>query len=199
MVQTLEHPKTVPIPRRRFTREEYYRLAEIGFFQGERVELIEGEIVKMSPISPLHGEVLTLLAERLWQLFGEGYRVRVQLPLSLGDSEPEPDIAVVPGKAGDYVHAHPTTALLVVEVAQTSLEYDREVKAPLYARAGIPEYWIVNLDGQCIEVYRDPAPMGEGFGYRSRRIYMRDERIACSYKPDETLSVSDLLFSDVQR
>ena len=195
MVQTLEQPKTVPIPRRRFTREEYYRLAEIGFFQGERVELIEGEIVKMSPISPLHGEVLTLLAERLWQLFGEGYRVRVQLPLSLGDSEPEPDIAVVPGKAGDYVHAHPTTALLVVEVAQTSLEYDREVKAPLYARAGIPEYWIVNLDGQCIEVYRDPAPIGEGFGYRSRRIYMKGEQIAPLQKPEGSVNVDELLLA----
>jgi Uma2 family endonuclease len=195
MVQTLEQPKTVPIPRRRFTREEYYRLAEIGFFQGERVELIEGEIVKMSPISPLHGEVLTLLAERLWQLFGEGYRVRVQLPLSLGDSEPEPDIAVVPGKAGDYVHAHPTTALLVVEVAQTALEYDREVKAPLYARAGIPEYWIVNLDGQCIEVYRDPAPVGEGFGYRSRRIYMKGEQIAPLQKPEGSVNVDELLLA----
>ncbi|MCL6473426.1 MAG: Uma2 family endonuclease [Firmicutes bacterium] len=193
MVQTLEQPKTVPIPRRRFTREEYYRLAEIGFFQGERVELIEGEIVKMSPISPLHGEVVTLLAERLWQLFGEGYRVRVQLPLSLGDSEPEPDIAVVPGKVGDYVHAHPTTALLVVEVAQTSLEYDREVKAPLYARAGIPEYWIVNLDGHCIEVYRDPAPMGEGYGYRSRRIYMMGEPIAPLQKPESAVKVDELL------
>ena len=193
MVQTLEQPKTVPIPRRRFTREEYYRLAEIGFFQGERVELIEGEIVKMSPISPLHGEVVTLLAERLWQLFGEGYRVRVQLPLSLGDSEPEPDIAVVPGKVGDYVHAHPTTALLVVEVAQTSLEYDREVKAPLYARGGIPEYWIVNLDGHCIEVYRDPAPMGEGYGYRSRRIYMMGEPIAPLQKPESAVKVDELL------
>jgi Uma2 family endonuclease len=198
MVQTLEHPKTVPIPRRRFTREEYYRMAELGLFRGERVELIEGDIIKMSPVSAEHVTCVHRLFQWLFQVFSDA-TVRIQSPLNLGDSEPEPDIAVVPGKAGDYLHAHPTTALLVVEVAQTSLEYDREVKAPLYARAGIPEYWIVNLDGQCIEVYRDPAPMGEGFGYRSRRIYMRDERIACSYKPDETLSVSDLLFSDVQR
>jgi len=198
MVQTLEQPKTVPIPRRRFTREEYYRMAELGLFRGERVELIEGDIIKMSPVSAEHVTCVHRLFQWLFQVFSDA-TVRIQSPLNLGDSEPEPDIAVVPGKAGDYLHAHPTTALLVVEVAQTSLEYDREVKAPLYARAGIPEYWIVNLDGQCIEVYRDPAPMGEGFGYRSRRIYMRDERIACSYKPDETLSVSDLLFSDVQR
>jgi len=198
MVQTLEQPKTVPIPRRRFTREEYYRMAELGLFRSERVELIEGDIIKMSPVSAEHVTCVHRLFQWLFQVFSDA-TVRIQSPLNLGDSEPEPDIAVVPGKAGDYLHAHPTTALLVVEVAQTSLEYDREVKAPLYARAGIPEYWIVNLDGQCIEVYRDPAPMGEGFGYRSRRIYMRDERIACSYKPDETLSVSDLLFSDVQR
>lgn len=195
MVQTSEKPKTVNIPRRRFTREEYYRLADLGLFRGERVELIEGEIVKMSPISPLHGEIVTLLAERLWKLFGEGYRVRVQLPLSLNDSEPEPDIAVVPGKAGDYLHAHPTTALLVVEVAQTSLEYDREVKATLYARAGIPEYWIINLDEQCVEVYRDPAPMGEGYGYRLRRIYMKGESLAPLQKPEGAIKVDELLLA----
>jgi Uma2 family endonuclease len=194
MIQTLEQPKTVTIPRRRFTREEYYLLGAMGFFRGERVELIEGDIIQMSPVSAEHVTCVHRMFQWLLQVFHDA-TVRMQSPLNLGDSEPEPDIAVVPGKAGDYAHAHPTTALLVVEVAQTSLEYDREVKAPLYARAGIPEYWIVNLDGQCIEVYRDPAPMGEGFGYRSRRIYMKGEQIAPLQKPKGSVSVDELLLA----
>lgn len=195
MVYTIEKPSTFTLPRRRFTREEYYRMAEMGLFDGERVELIEGDIVRMSPVSPLHGEIVTLIAEKLWTLFGRGYRVRVQQPLAIGDSEPQPDIAVVPGKPGDYREAHPTTAILVVEVAQTSAEYDREVKAPLYARAGIPEYWIVNLDEGCIEVYRDPAPMGEGYIYRSRRIYTQGEQITCLNNPEATVKVEECLLS----
>jgi Uma2 family endonuclease len=194
MVQTLEQPKTVTIPRRRFTREEYYRMAEMGLFRGERVELIEGDIIQMSPVSAEHVTCVHRLFQWLFQVFSDA-TVRIQSPLNLGDSEPEPDIAVVPGKAGDYLHAHPTTALLVVEVAQTSLEYDREVKAPLYARAGIPDYWIVNLDGQCIEVYRDPAPIGEGFGYRSRRIYLKGESLAPLQKPEGAVKVDELLLA----
>lgn len=195
MAYTIEKASTFTLPRRRFTREEYYRMAEMGLFHGERVELIEGDIVRMSPVSPLHGEIVTLIAEKLWTLFGRGYRVRVQQPLAIGDSEPEPDIAVVPGKPGDYREAHPTTAVLVVEVAQTSAEYDREVKAPLYARAGIPEYWIVNLDEGCIEVYRDPAPMGEGYIYRSRRIYTQGEQITCLRNPEATVKVEECFLS----
>lgn len=195
MVYAMDKPKTLTIPRRRFTREEYYRMAEAGLFNGERVELIEGDIVRMSPVGPLHGEIVTLIAEKLWALFGSGYRVRVQQPLVIDDSEPEPDIAVVPGKPGDYREAHPTTALLVVEVSQTSAEYDREVKAPLYARAGVPEYWIVNLDEGCIEVYRDPAPMGEGYTYRLRRIYTKGEQIACLQKPEKVVKVEELLLA----
>lgn len=90
MVYTIEKPSTFTLPRRRFTREEYYRMAEMGLFDGERVELIEGDIVRMSPVSPLHGEIVTLIAEKLWTLFGRGYRVRVQQPLAIGDSEPNP-------------------------------------------------------------------------------------------------------------
>lgn len=101
----------------------------------------------------------------------------------------------MPGKPGDYREAHPTTAILVVDVAQTSAEYDREVKAPLYARAGIPEYWIVNLDEGCMEVYRDPAPMGEGYIYRSRRLYTQGEQITCLNNPEATVKVEECLLS----
>ncbi len=190
MVQMLEQQVTVSLPRRKFTREEYYRIAEAGLFNGERVELIEGEIVQMSPIGPAHGETATLVAELLWRLFGEGYRVRVQMPLSLGDSEPQPDVAVVPGKPGDYRDAHPTSAVLVVEVAQSSLEYDREVKGRLYAQAGIPEYWLVNLEERCVEVYRDPSPER---GYLSKRIVTPGETFTCLQKPDSPISVDSIL------
>lgn len=194
MVYTVEKPSTFTIPRRRFTHEEYHRLGELGFFRGERVELIEGDIVRMSPISPLHATCVHRIFLWLSRVFDEAY-VRMQQPLVIGDSEPEPDIAVVPGKPGDYREAHPTTAILVVEVAQTSAEYDREVKAALYARAGIPEYWIVNLDEGYIEVYRDPAPMGEGYIYRSRRIYTQGEQITCLKNPEATVKVEECLLS----
>ncbi len=190
MIQLVEERTDIVIPRRRFTREEYYRIAETGVFDGERVELIEGEVVQMSPIGPAHGEAVTLMAEVLWRLFGEGYRVRVQMPLSLGDSEPEPDVAVVAGKPGDYRDAHPTSAVLVVEVAQSSLDYDRVVKGGLYAQAGIAEYWLVNLEERCVEVYRDPSA---DRGYRFKRIYTPGETFSCLQKPDSPISVDSVL------
>lgn len=190
MVQTVEKAPDVHITRRRFTPEEYHRMVEIGLFDGERVELIEGEVVQMAPIGPAHGETVTVVSELLWKLFGEGCRVRVQMPLSLGDSEPQPDVAVVPGKPGEYRDAHPTTAVLVVEVAQSSLEYDRQVKGLLYAGANIPEYWLVNLEERCVEVYRDPSL---GIGYRWRRIDTPDETLTYLQKPDSPINVSDLL------
>ncbi|MER3473230.1 MAG: hypothetical protein C4335_04200 [Armatimonadota bacterium] len=190
MPQTIEREPTPSVQLRRFTPEEYHRMAEIGLFDGERVELIEGEIVQMPPIGPTH----TVCTHRgflcLQRLLGDVFFVRMQSPLSLGDSEPEPDVAVVPGKPTDYISSHPSTAVLVVEVAQSSLEYDRQVKGALYARAGIPEYWLVNLEERRVEVYRDPAP---DLGYRSRRIYMPGETLTCLQKPDNPISVDDLL------
>lgn len=104
--------------------------------------------------------------------------------------EAEPDVAVVLGKPGDYRDAHPKTAVLVVEVAQSSLEYAWQVKGLLYADANIPEYWLVNLEERCVEVYRDPTPE---IGYRWRRIYTPGETLSCLQKPDSPINVSDLL------
>ncbi len=190
MVQMLEQQVAVTLPRRKFTREEYYRIAEAGLFNGERVELIEGEIVQMSPIGPAHTVATHAVFACLLNLLGERFFVRMQSPLSLGDSEPEPDVAVVPGKPGDYRDAHPTSAVLVVEVAQSSLEYDREVKGRLYAQAGIPEYWLVNLEERCVEVYRDPSPER---GYLSKRIVTPGETFTCLQKPDSPISVDSIL------
>jgi Uma2 family endonuclease len=155
---------------RRWTREEFYRMADLGFFHGQRAELIEGEIVVMSPQKWLHACTVDRVAEVLRPGFGSGAWVRTQLPLNLGlSSDPEPDVSVVPGERDDYTD-HPTTALLVVEVSDTTLEYDRGRKASLYARAGIEDYWIVNLVDLQLEVYRQPRvdpSQDHGYGYGS--------------------------------
>lgn len=127
----------------------------------DRVELIEGEILVMSPEKSRHAAVVDLVAEALRRIVGSGHTVRVQHPLGLGtSSEPEPDLCVVPGTPRDYLSAHPTTALLVVEVADSSLAFDQTTRARLYAAAGLPEYWIVNLVDRCVEVHRVPGEAG---------------------------------------
>jgi len=151
---------TEPVPRR-WTRDEYAAMGEAGLFDGQRVELIAGEVVvTVSPQNWPHASTLDRVARVIGRAFGPGYWVRTQLPLALlPDSEPEPDVSVVPGGVDDY-DAHPSRALLVVEVSVTTLAYDRREKAGLYARAGVPEYWVVNLiDGQ-VEVYRGPSATG---------------------------------------
>ena len=137
-------------------RVEYDRLVESGLLQDSRTELLLGALIDMTPQGPLHAEVISRLADRLIRELPPQVRTRVQSPLALSDdSEPEPDLAVVP--AGDYRSTHPTTALLVIEVAETSVLKDRGIKTALYATAGIPEYWLVNLAEGVIEVHRRPA------------------------------------------
>lgn len=130
-------------------------------------------------------------------VFRQASHVRVQLPLALGsDSEPEPDVAVVSGTARDYRNGHPQTALLVVEIADASLAYDREVKGSLYARAGMPEYWLVKLVDSCVEVYRDPVAIPNtrfGWGYRSRTRVGKNEHLSPPAKPSSRIAVADLL------
>jgi Uma2 family endonuclease len=159
--------------RRLFTREEYERAAAAGLFgPDEKLELIAGEVLrKMTPQQSRHASGVYLAQEALHRVFGAGFLVRVQLPLALGsDSQPEPDVAVVAGEDRSFVAAHPTSAVLVVEVSDSTLAFDRGTKAGLYARAGIQEYWVVNLGDRVLEVHREPAPMAEqplGHHYRS--------------------------------
>jgi Uma2 family endonuclease len=142
----------------RWDRYSYERMAEAGVFPPQaHAELIDGEIVEMSPEGTLHYTVLSLPEHALRQAFGPGRLVRTQAPFVIDDdSEPEPDIAVVPGSPRDYLLAHPRRALLLVEIADSTLEYDRDVKSALYARAENPEYWLVNLQERRVEVFRDP-------------------------------------------
>lgn len=143
----------------RFTRDEYYRMGEAGLFTNERVELLDGEIITMSPHNPPHAGVTSRLTYALMQLLGSSFSVRVQAPIVLNDwSEPEPDIALCQYDPDDYEREHPRAdqVLLVIEVADSSLSYDRNQKVVAYAGSGIDEYWIINLVDRRIEVFNDP-------------------------------------------
>src|SRR5207247_3212709 len=154
-----EGPDTMgmPLAHRRFTVDEYYRMAETGILaEDDRVELLDGEIVEMSPIGPRHAATVTRLDHLFNRLVGDRAIVRAQNPVRLdGYSEPEPDIALVTPRADFYRAEHPTPRdiLLIVEVADTSLRYDRHTKLPGYARAGVPEAWLVDLTADRVERY----------------------------------------------
>jgi Uma2 family endonuclease len=155
MASALEREATT----RRWRRVEYERLVELGIFVGERLELLDGVLVVREPQGSSHAAIVTQVGQVLAAAFGAGWHPRLQAPLALGEhSEPEPDVAVVTGRARDYVTAHPATAALVVEVADSSLRLDRRFKAAVYALAGLQEYWIVNLVGGALEVHREPRP-----------------------------------------
>ena len=154
---------------------EYHRMIDAGILdEDEHVELLEGVIATMSPQKDPHGYALEELTDMLVPQVKGRYRARIQSPLTLGDrSEPEPDVAIVLPRAVRG-RGHPTAALLVIEVCGSSLRKDRIVKGRIYSRAGIPEYWIVNLTDRCIEIYRDPD--GEAGAYRtSLRVPVGEE------------------------
>lgn len=166
---------TLPDPRR-FTVSEYLRLAEVGVIRPEeRVELIDGQIVAMSPQGPVHSALVSRIVARLVELCPrDRYCVRPQCTLVLGEDEaPEPDIAVVASRCEDHERELPRSALLLVEVAETSLPFDRGRKADLYARGGVPEYWLVDVKGCLIEVRREPSTTG----YKTIRILQGEDRL----------------------
>lgn len=180
---------------RKWTVEEYYRMAEIGFFNGKRVELIEGVVFEAAPLSSIEATAMTLARDIMKEAFGDDWVVRPRFPLTLSEiSEPEPDIAVVPGKARDYKDAHPTTAALVVEISNSSLAYHRRKKAGLYAKSGIQDYWIVNLDKRQVKVHRRPITDATAkYIYGDRMIVTEQDSIAPLAKPKATIAVADLL------
>jgi Uma2 family endonuclease len=172
-------------------------MGELGWFTGQRVELIDGEIMVLSPQGPFHTTSTDRVRRILEHTLGAGVWVRMQFPVDFGSySEPEPDVSVVPGSLEDYTTAHPTTALLIVEVSDSTLSYDRNRKASLYARAGIADYWIVNLvDGQ-LEVRRHPVPHSSkryGFDYDAVTILHRADIVVPLCRPEVRIPVGDLL------
>ncbi len=181
---------------RRWTRQEYDSLVAAGFFPPEeRLELVEGELLRMTPQGSGHATTVSLVENALRTAFGLDYTIRVQMPLALDpDSEPEPDVAVVVGSPRDYREAHPCTAVLTVEVADTTLSHDRERKIRLYARAGIPEYWILNLIDRCLEIYRQPTPAGaEGARYLTRTVAFPSDTASPLANPNASIAIADLL------
>jgi len=177
----------------RISVAEYLRMVEEGLIgEDEKVELLEGVIVPMTPSGPRHAAVLSKLQALIQLALGERGVVRGQMPFVIGGrSLPEPDLAVVPGRAGDYYDAYPSRALLVVEVVDSSLAKDRLWKARLYAAAGIPEYWVVDLQHGQIEVLRQPV--AERARYEDVRWFARGESIRLSTVSDVVIPVDEAL------
>ena len=183
---------------RRFSRAEYERLIDLGVFQpGEAIELIGGELMVGEPQGAAHYTAILKTARALEAAFGPGWVVRTQGPIGLDeDSEPEPDIAVVPGSPDDYGRAHPSRAALTVEVAESSLGLDRQRKGSLYARAGLPDYWVLNLVDRVLEVYREPVSDSASlFGWRYARseVFDASARVTPLATPGSSIPVSQLL------
>ena len=181
---------TVEPKQRRWTRGEFYRLAELGLFQGQRAELIEGEIMVLSPQNWPHAVTVDRAAEVLRIAFGDQFWVRAQLPINLSLF-----ISVVAGRREDYTD-HPTNAVLLVEVSDTTLAYDQGHKASLYASAGIADYWIVNLVDRQLEVHRNPVadpsqPLGHS--YADVKILSGTEHVSPLAAHHTSLPVADLL------
>lgn len=179
--------------RRPLRRREYDHLVQLGAFDDERLELIDGVLVAMSPQGAEHADLVSTLAQILTIALGRRAKVRAHSPLALSDeSEPEPDVAVVP--PGDYTRDHPKTALLVVEVADSSLRKDHVLKVPLYAAAGISEYWIVNLVDRVVEVHRAPEPMAARYADVSTHgPHAGGEPLRLLAFPDVAVEVGDLI------
>ena len=181
------------IGRRRFSVAEYYCMGEAGILKpDERTELIEGEIFVMPPIGSGHAAGGSRAERSFQRRLGDRAIVRGQYPIRLpDDSEPQPDIVLARPTPDEYRAAHPRPAdvLLVVEISDTTLQRDREVKLPLYARVGIPETWLMNLPEDRIEVYRDPAPEG----YRSITLVPRDGTVSPLAFPDVAIPCAELL------
>ena len=177
---------------------QYDQLIRYGVFgEDEHVELLDGLLVVREPQGSRHSAAVVALQQALAQAFGSGFHVRPQLPIALDDSsEPEPDAVVVQGAPWDYARSHPATPLLLVEIAEASLAIDRRYKGSLYARAGIADYWIVNLAESVLEIYRDPAPMPSarfGWEYRTRERLTRGAAISPLAAPATVVAVTDLL------
>ena len=200
----LESPSTNGIPSEsegpkplRWTREEYYRLAETGFFANRRVMLIEGVVYVMCPQNEPHVQGIIHAREILEAAFGRQFTCRTQSPLFLNQTtDPEPDVAMVPGPSRSQPKTPPTTALLVVEVADTSLFYDAGDKASLYAAGGIADYWVVDINHGQLIVFRDPRPDPTAkfqHSYFQRTILTRGESVAPLAVPNNPVAVNDLL------
>ena len=193
----IDKPQSYPV-RRLWTVSEFERAIDAGIFRAdERLELINGEILNKMPQNSPHSSGISALEAALRPIFISGSYLRIQMPLVLGEHDrPEPDIAVVAGTWRDYIDGHPRTALLVVEVADSTLLGDRRDKAALYARAGIADYWILNLPEYRLEVHRRPELINAEMTvsrYQEVSHYTGPQTVAPLAVPAAMVAVSDLL------
>ena len=189
-----ETPGTSSFPvRRKFTVDEYYRMAEAGILHSdERVELIDGEIILMAPIGSRHGSGVARVTTQFVNRSAGAVQVWPQNSVHLGDDlELQPDIAILNPRDDTYAESNPRPGdiLIIIEVSDTTLAYDRDVKSRIYAQANVPENWIMNLPEDCIESFTQPGPDG----YAQHAIYRRGDTISPSTLPDVAFAVADLL------
>ena len=179
----------IPEVRQRVSRLSVAEYHQLGVFNenGRRTELIRGIVIEKMSKSPLHAALSKRLYDLIKTLLSAGFVVRREDPLTLRDSEPEPDVAVVRGSEPEFFQAHPTTAELVIEVAVSSAALDRE-NASLYAEAGITEYWIVLADERCVEVYRQP----KGGIYQQKQTVRAGEAVECAGVPGVRIQLAEL-------
>lgn len=181
-----------------WTREQFHQLGEARLFEGQRVILMEGEILVMPPIGDLHAGIVTVASAVLRDVFGEGFFVREEKPFDVGTAtDPQPDIAVVAGTMREFLYHGVINAALIVEVSDSTIAYDRSRKASLYAKAGVADYWIINLDHKPpqVEVFRQPQPDDSqqyGFGYSEKTRHQSGEIIQPLSSPNP-VAVSALL------
>ncbi|MEG3833014.1 MULTISPECIES: Uma2 family endonuclease [unclassified Microcoleus] len=183
------------VTAKRFSIAEYHRLGELGFFApDERVELIRGEIIKMAAKGTFHSVCNSLLLKKLYPLLEERAIVRGQEPIILSaDSEPEPDVVIARNRSDNYLSSHPEPAdiLLVIEVSDSTLKYDRRTKLSLYAESEISDYWIFNLVDIQLEMHSEPYQKQRGgFDYRVKRVVLPNEVVVIPGFPDLSLDLS---------
>ena len=194
-------PPPAPLPTGQLTREQYHELGRLGYFDGNRVELIYGEVVEMSPINWPHALGVKLVTDALTAVFVTGYWLNIQQPFAVPGvkpgSEPQPDVAVIAGAPRGYAD-HPDQAALIVEVADATLSNDLTTKAELYATAGVPDYWVLDVAGRELHVFRAPQPLPlpedlAATAYRTHLTLAPTDRVSPLAAPDASVLVSDLL------
>jgi Uma2 family endonuclease len=183
---------TTSVLKRLFTVKEYYQMFESGLFANERVELIRGEIIKMSPIGRRHAACVDRCNDVFAYKLGRKVLIRIQNPLALDNTtEPEPDVMLLKRKSDCYESGHPqpSDVFLLIEVADSTIDSDRELKIPLYAEDGIIEVWLIDINNACIEVYRNPTAEG----YQEILKFYRGQNLAILAFPDVSITVDEIL------
>ena len=196
-VSTPPLPSATSAPRPKlWTCAEFHGLGDQGYFEGKRAMLIDGVILEQGPMNPPHAMAISLTADALRTAFGQGWYIRQQLPLVLGlRTDPEPDVAVVQGTARDYT-THPTTAMLAVEVSDTTLSFDQNEKASLYAAGGIADYWVLDVNGRQLLIFRNPHPDASakhGHSYDAPQTFVPGQSVAPLAASGSPVAVADLL------